>query len=70
MLRFLADWPLLPYNLVLLITSPVILLLKALRYFRKGWKREYDMARWFIPDRQNPITMTGSLKGKFDMKRN
>lgn len=46
---FLLDWPLLPYNLVLLLAAPVVLPLKAWRYFKKGWKREYDMRRWFVP---------------------
>lgn len=48
-LRLAADWPLLPYNLVLLLFSPVVLVLKAWRYYKKGWKREYDLSRWFIP---------------------
>ncbi len=48
-LTFLADWPLWPYNLVLVFFSPVILALKAWRYWKKNWKREYDLRRWFIP---------------------
>lgn len=46
---FLSDWPLFGYNLILVLISPIVLVLKGVRYFRKGWKREYDMARWFIP---------------------
>jgi 3-deoxy-D-manno-octulosonic-acid transferase len=46
---FLLDWPLLPYNLTLMLSAPIVLPLKAWRYFKKGWKREYDMRRWFVP---------------------
>jgi 3-deoxy-D-manno-octulosonic-acid transferase len=48
-LRFLTDWPLHFYNLALLVCAPIILALKLWRYFKKGWKREYDFARWTIP---------------------
>ena len=51
---FLLDWPLLPYNLVLLLAAPIVLPLKAWRYFKKGWKREYDMRRWFVPALPEP----------------
>ncbi len=52
---FLLDWPLLPYNIVLLLAAPVVLPLKAWRYYKKGWKREYDMRRWFIPALPKPL---------------
>lgn len=48
-LRFLADWPLHFYNAALVLCAPVVLFLKLWRYFKKGWKREYDFARWTIP---------------------
>jgi len=48
-LRIAFDGPIFIYNLILVLVSPIVLILKATRYFRKGWKREYDMARWFIP---------------------
>lgn len=50
----LRDWPLLPYNLALLVSSPIVLLLKAWRYWKKGWKREYDLRRWLVPVHREP----------------
>lgn len=47
---FLTDWPLLVYNFVLLLAAPIVLPLKAWRYWKKGWKREYDLRRWAIPE--------------------
>lgn len=65
-LTFLADWPLFVYNLALLLVAPIVLPLKAWRYWKKGWKREYDLRRWSIPQPRSLAQDKSTSESTFD----
>jgi 3-deoxy-D-manno-octulosonic-acid transferase len=45
----IADWPLIPYNALIILLSPLLLLVKLSRFLKKKRGREFDVARWTCP---------------------